>query len=84
MLAIAVSWKPTPVRSATVIWRSVVRPGTRPATIRPSSLWTSLSVSHAGVDRVLQFPERCALPEAIDDDEIRPIQTGGRELLLSR
>ena len=38
---------------------------------------------HTGVDRVLQFPERGALPEAIDDDEIRPVQTGGRELLFS-
>ena len=46
-LAIAVSWKPTPVRSAIVIWRSFILPGFRPATIAPSSPCTSSAVSWA-------------------------------------
>jgi hypothetical protein len=35
-LAMAVSWKPTPVRSATVICDTLVRPALRPATTSPS------------------------------------------------
>src|SRR5262249_31746287 len=40
VLAMAVSWNPTPVRSAIVICSADVRPGFRPATTSPSSACT--------------------------------------------
>src|SRR6185436_8561350 len=39
-LAMAVSWNPTPVRSAIVIWSGRARPGMRPAAISPRSART--------------------------------------------
>ena len=66
--AIAVSWNPTPVRSAIVIWLSVVLPVARPATMAPSADGAAL-IDETCAQAVAQFAECGALRQAVNDDE---------------
>ena len=77
--AAATSWTPTPVRSQTVSWVDVVRPGAPPAQIgrarprgprAPSACWSS--------------PSRAALVERVDREDVGTSQQLGIELLLAR
>ena len=83
LLAIAVSWKPTPVRSAMVsccaVDASRFHAGDDLAELRVDAV----GVEQPGVERVAQLAERGALRQAIDHQQVRPREAGGVELLLA-
>ena len=78
LLAMAVSWKPTPVRSAIVIWLALVRPGFRPATISPSSAWTRSARSRPASSAWRSSPNEAHCVRRSTTTQVRAREAGRR------